>query len=350
MFKKKSVHLNFSTPKKSISLALWALLFLVILLILSQLIKIIISFGLPLNSDLKSDNIDIWKDKVSLNLVVKSQDISIINYDPFNKETTLLVIPNETYVTLPQGFGDWPVGSVYPLGQDEKEPKGAWLLKQSLAKLLGLPIDGFIEVNENDQKNSTEEIVKKWMNNPIFAYLTLRNMRSDLTLIESWKLISTLSQTRDDKFKVINLASSDITESKLLPDSSRVLGVDTIKLDLFIRDNLSDENIYSEGLTVAIYNGTTHFGLAKEASRVITNLGGNVIIAQNSENPIEKSLITINNKSMENLENSQTYKKLSQVFAPDCLKKSCTITDPKIDQSRSQIIIVLGEDYYLQTP
>ncbi len=325
--------------KSSVKLAVFVLAVLVVVIILSKFITFLISLHQPFSPDILVQKSYTWNGKSSLNLAIKGSTISILNFDPVNNQVTILNVPNDTYFDLPKGFGSWPVASIYELGQEEKKPVGAELLKQSLAKLLGLPVDGYIIIN--DPKLAAEPLdqtITSWKN-PLNMVGFFRNISTDLTPIEASQMLSSISKVRSDKITYLDIGQSNITVSKLLADDSRVLGVNTVALDVFIRDKMSDPDILQEAAPVAIFNATDHPGLAADAARVITNLGGNVIFTANITTHLQESLMVYKNPS-------QTENRLGQIFSPRCLDQSCQVNDSRIQSQRADINIVLGEDFY----
>ncbi len=330
--------------QKSTKLALLALGFLFLILVLGKLALFLTSLQKPLNLNIKKQYS--WDGKSSLNLAfISSQpalelQIAVITLDPKGKKSMILSIPNKTYTELPKDLGWWEVGSIYKLGQEENPPAGDNLLKMSLSKMLGLPIDGIIILNNQDAKTA-QLFIAGFRSNPISALTMTKDIKTDLTPVEIFQVYKELSQLRGDRIIPLNLERSDITESKLLKDSSRVLGIDSVKLDLYIRQNLADSNILEEGKSIAVFNGTDQTGLAAEAARIITNMGGNVVILTSIGSNQQESGVYAESKE----NNGMTFQRLAQVFAPNCLKKKCENTDPKVVNSRADISIVLGRDY-----
>lgn len=308
-------------------------------ILLGKVVSFIHSLGEPMSKDILDVKQYTWNTKSSINIAVKSSGVSVLNYDPVNKKIVILRIPNDTYFELPKGFGSWPVGSIYELGQEENPPVGSELLKESLAKLLGLPIDGFMTFKD-PHTPKLDELISSWHTNPLRMIASLRNIDTDLTPLEALSLMHALSQVRSDQITWLDISQSDLTDSKLLPDSTRVLGVDSVQLDLFVRNNMADTTISQEGIPVGIFNATDHAGLGENANREITNMGGDVIFVTNTDTMLQKSIVTSTNTS------TLSYKRLAQIFAPDCLKKKCQTSDDRVKNSRAQINVVLGEDFY----
>lgn len=328
------------SDNSSIKLALWALAFLILIILAGKLLTFIASLQKPFSPDILVKKTAEWDGTTSINVAVKSSSILVLNYDPVLQSVVILKIPDQTYFELPKGYGTWQAGSIYALGQEENPPVGAELLKQSMSKLLGLPIDGFITLDDSSLANQPlSQIINQWHNNPLSMVSFLGKVKTDLTPIETVKLITALSGVRPDKITTLNIENSDITDSQLMPDTSRVLGVDNVKLDLFIRQNMEDSTIANENVPVAIFNSTNHPGLAQDASREITNMGGNVVFVSNAQTDLKKTIVITNSQT-------ETAKRLIEIFAPQCAKQHCSSTDPQVQTWQSTITIVLGEDFY----
>lgn len=367
MWKKqqKDKHLRSGGPKRSFSsdkrlkqnlkLALIALFILGFLLLFGRIFQFFSEFQKPffaLNSRQREYS---WDGKSSINLIIaKFEDkdgkkdlkqMNFVNLNPAQEQITVLKLSGDIFMNLPRNFGSWKLASVYKLGQENKPPMGEDLVKMSVSRLLGLPVDGIIEVN-SDSDLDVEKEVMRWKGNLLSGFSFLTHIRTDLSLREAMDFVNRATKIRQDKIISLDLFKSTITESKLLPDSTRVLGVDGVKLDTFIKQNLNDPVLLEEDLTVAIYNGTDHPGLTAAASRLVNNLGSRVTIISNSSEKFVKTGIYINPQEGENTKSKLTYKRLAEVFAPDCLKNGCFTSDQEVQSSRASINIVLGEDYF----
>lgn len=337
-----------SHKQNRVKLGLLALGLLISILILSKSIETISSLGQPSSSNLSLTKENYWEQNLALNLILTSadqgaQNITVISLQPKEGRVVMLKLSDEIYLEVPKGFDFWTLGSVYKLGQVENPPIGGKLLQLSASKLLGLPIDGIIILKDN--KLSPDKFLASLHQNPLSLLGLVKDVQTNLSPLQTIKLFWSLSQVRKDKIITLDLAQSSITESKLLPDSSRVLGVDTVKLDYFIRQNMSDQSILEEEAAVAIFNGTQIPGLAQQAARMVTNMGGNVLWTGNLEEGMEKSAVVPSREEVLPPD-SLTVKRLTQIFAPHCLLEPCQNSDPKVSSSRAQINIILGEDYY----
>lgn len=162
-------------------------------------------------------------------------------------------------------------------------------------------------------------------------------LKTNLTPYELIRLNLKLSSVRFDKVKQIHLEQiPDLLEANILPDGTGILTVDTIKLDSIL-SGMVDMTLRSEHKTIAIYNATAHPGLAQKAARIISNIGGDVIITANAQDLLKNTRLTG--------EKSKTLDRLRQIFKPN------DIIEPKdkdVISTRAQINLSLGEDYFEQ--
>lgn len=341
--------------KQNLKLALIALLLLGLLLVFGKVFQFFSEFQKPfyaLNSKQREYS---WDGSSVINLIVASVDkkaqdkdlkeITFVSLNTKEEELTIIKLSDEIFLELPKNFGSWKLGSIYKLGQENKPAIGEDLLKMSVSRMLALPVDGIVEM-ESSEGLDIEKEVQSWKGNLLYGFSFLTKIKTDLSLKEAMDFVSKAAKVRNDKITSLDLFRSTITSSKLLPDSSRVLGVDGVKLDTFIKQKLNDPVILNEDLTVAVFNGTDHPGLTAEAVRLINNLGARVTIISNTSEKFVKTGIYINPKEGESIDKSQTYKRLAEIFAPGCLKESCATLDTEIINSRAAINLVLGEEYF----
>lgn len=335
--------------KKRVKSAFLALGALILFLFIGQTIGFFSAIQKPLSLNSGIVKSSSWDGDSSLNFIVafvKKEDasFSVLSFHPKEQNLVILNLSDQIYFNLPKEFGAWQLSSIYPLGQQENPPVGASLLQLSISKLLGLPIDGLIITDHKSYADNPEELVKRLKNNPILMGKLFTQIKTNLSLYQSAKLFWALSKVRSDKIVSLDLARSSITDSKLLPDSTRVLGVDNFRMDYFIRENMQDQVMVDESVAVAIFNATERAGLAQEVSRVITNMGGNVIMTGVTEEKLGQSKVVLKTENLKEI--SQTAKRLTQIYAPDCLTKPCVISDQKVTNSRAVINIIIGEDYF----
>lgn len=341
--------------RQNLKLALLTLLALGMLLFVGKTIQFFSEFQKPFYSLNTKPRVFFWDGSSVLNLIIaksknsapgpKLDDINFVSLNPQEGKITIIKLSDEILLDVPKNFGFWKVGSIYKLGQENQPPMGEDLLKMSVSKLLALPVDGIIEVTSDNPLELEEKIVN-WKSNLFSGFSFLTGIRTDLSLKESMDFITKTSKIRPDKIVSLDLFRSTITQSKLLPDSTRILGVDGVKLDTFTKQNLADPFISREDLTVSVYNGTSHPGLTAEVVRLINNLGVRVTIITNTSEKFVKNGVFLNPEEGSKIKTSQTYKRLAEIFAADCLKEECHTKDTEVLNSRAAISVVLGEEYF----
>ncbi|MEK7617172.1 MAG: LCP family protein [Patescibacteria group bacterium] len=318
-----------SLVKKRTKLALAVLAVLVSLLLLSQIIQFISLLTRPLNSEISSKNYT-WNGEFTLNFVTNTKPLSLVSFSPQDRKVTILTIPDATLVDVPGGFGKWQIRAIHQLG-------GENLVKSSVSQFLGIPVDGF----------SSHNLVDHFRGNLFSGMKILPELHSDLTGFELVRLKLGLLQVRFDRINQIDLEKLSVLEKQKLADGSEVFIVDPIRLDSVMSD-LEDPKIKSENLSVAIFNATEYPLLAAKTKRLITNMGGNVIVTQNAPRKVEKSYVDFGSTVVEG-EKSKTLDRLKQIFDLGCSKDpkcdKISVADLGLAASRAQIIVILGEDF-----
>lgn len=304
---------------KKTKLALTVLGLIVLLILFSQVQSLTQTLFSPWKLSASSDRSYFWNGEFNINLILKDKDISFVSYNPKEQKIIIIKIPDETYLDVPRGFGKWQLRAVYDLGQSQ-------LLKNTLAGFFGLPADGFVETNQ------LRDFLQK---NPFSFLSLLPSLKTDLTLWELLRLKMSLSKVRFDKISELNLLKSGVLDRASLSDGSQVFIADFVKMDSILSD-LADPNLVSEQKSVAIFNATDHPQLAQKANRLISNLGGHVIIVSNSKIRL-KTTVTYGEKSA-------TLTRLQQIFGADGRINPQQLED--FESSRAQINLFLGEDYF----
>ena len=313
--------------KKRNKLALIVLGLVVLLLTLSWLIQFtqsLFTSSIPRNYH--------WDGEFNINLVLRGSGISVLSYNPKEGKVTIFNIPDETFLEVPGGFGSWQIRAVYDL-------KGDPLLKETLTSFLGLPIDGFLDLSAMKSQPTGHQFVDLIRENPLSGFHLLSSLKTDLTIWELINLKRGLSTVRFDKIRELSLEKISVLDKSTLPDGTPVFTADPVKIDSLISD-LSDPAILAEHKSIALFNATNRPQLAQKWARLITNLGGNVIITTNAKKAVKNTQVLG--------EQSQTLKRLRQIFDLACQNNPKCDKIPPLDEdlvsSRAQINIFLGAD------
>lgn len=327
---------RFVKKNRHIRLAVATIAILILIITAGQGVKITSGLFKPQIQNLQGNFL--WEQNGSINLIIMSNYISILHLSPGEGRVFLLKIPAETYLEVPGGYGSWRADAIYNLGEAEQSFKGVNLLKSSVASFLGLPVDGFMQIEGRFKQKPHDEVIKE-VKNPAFVFELISATRSDLSSVELAKIFWEMSKTRFDKIEILDSLALGFFERKKLLDGAEVLVPDPYKIDPFVEDNLSNASFREEQLTISVFNATSTPGLAKKAARVITNLGGSVVQISGYPDQKVKSIIFSKDEEM-----SKTYKKLARIFDIDCQGKICDILPEHLEADRAQIILILGED------
>lgn len=334
----KDVQYNRKSKKRT-KLAVCILAFVVGLLVISWAVRFTQSLFTPLKVNVSQRRNYIWNGEFNINLLVRTNHISLLVFIPKQKTVTIVDIPDEILVDVPHGFGKWQLRAVYELGQTQNGIGGDNLLKETLESLFALPIDGFLDFSTLQRQKTASELVDILRKNPFSGIELIPTLKTDLTIWELLKLKMGIDSVRFDKVAELNLSQLSILNQEDLPDGTKVQTANPVKLDSIL-SILTDPVIAQENKTIAVFNATDRPQLAEKWSRLISNLGGNVIITSNAREQLKNTRV-IGDKSL-------TLKRLKQVFnnldcsnSPKCDKISSV--DEQIS-SRAQINVLLGED------
>lgn len=337
-----------------ITLGITALLFIIALILTGKLFGFLGSINQPYSKD--SPKISTWDNNSPLNLVVKMDGVYLLSYQPNGKSLTIVKFPGEISMDTPYNFGKWPIRSIYELGQVEKPPIGAKLLKDSIGSAFNLVVNGYVIIN--DTSTDFPNLIERERRSLLPGIDLLSKTQTDLNLPEYLRVWLAIKGVRGDKLKTIDLEKSDLTKWLLLPDGNRVIALDQVKLDQFKEGRFENANIKDEGLSIGIFNATDDPGLAEKAAKIITNMGGRVIFTSNAPDRAVSSTILA--------KKSYTTKYLSEMMHLSCAQPknadfwqkvsifglnepdACASDNNSFDIYKSDIKIILGEDSFLR--
>ncbi|OGY23280.1 MAG: hypothetical protein A2Y57_03665 [Candidatus Woykebacteria bacterium RBG_13_40_7b] len=275
--------------------------FIVFLLVLTAGINFAIRFSqfrgfFQKTSDFKQTNFSFSKEidySYRVNFLILSdrdqrQEFGLLSYQEKEKDLDFFYINKKIYYNLPRvGWSNF--GNLY-------EKEGLDGLAQGVEGSLALPLDGYLEVSEENFDLSESSLSKYVAQGGFIGGLSkivdakgiADHANSSLSWKELLSIYFKLAKVNNDNFSYNKL--SDFTMDEIR-DGTKYLSLDTKRLDNFIVENLSDPALTEEGASVEVQNGTNASGLATLASRFITNLGGRVVLAGNADEKIQETLI-----------------------------------------------------------
>lgn len=330
----KTIQRNKHTSKK-IKLAAIAFGIIFTFLLIAQAVKFTKILTNPWKDSNAQKSAVMWNGDFNMNLIVRFPDqTSLLSFNPKEHKATIIRLPQNAYLDTAFEFGKWQLSSIYALGESQKDLGGGKLLSYSIGNLFGLPIDGVLYFSGQYSGKDVSEIVSE-TKAPFAIFGMLPYLKTNLTPFELIKLNLGLSRVRFDKINEVSLEDvADLLNNQKLLDGTEVVTVDTIKLDSVL-EGVVDTTIKNEHKTIAIFNSTSHPGLAQKAARLITNIGGDVIITSNGQDILKNTQVLGSE--------SKTLHRLKQIFERGSIIEH---KSEEIVESRAEINVFLGEDYF----
>jgi len=174
----------------------------------------------------------------------------------------------------------------------------------NLGRDFGIPVDA-----EVSNLGSQDDGIKTNLKKILFTY---PRVKTNMTILDAIRL----------NFYAFSLSEGSI-------DKNSIYSTDK-KIDLVAIHFSDDPQIVNEKKTIEVINATGEEGLATRLSRVLTNMGANVVLLKNSKQISKKSFITYTNNE------GYTLKRLATFLG---LEKE------KTDKTQiADIVITLGQD------
>lgn len=244
-----------------------------------------------------------WDGQGQFGWVIQTGDIKVKIIIPNQKKLITLIIPNNTMVKVGFGFGEYRLNKVYELGKLENQ--AAKVLTRTIQEFLGVGIKGW-QVGSKSNLSWWDKIRLKWLET--FA----------------------VNQT-----KVIELKDKAAWQAEHLSDGSLIYRVNQSWLDELVHQEIFDQEVSQEELTVAVLNASGVAGVAGNISRLISNLGIEVRLVSNLAAQDESEVVI----SQKNQKDTRTLKKIIGSLGIE------TVRVGDILEQRSDIVVIIGRDY-----
>ncbi|OGB76489.1 hypothetical protein A2476_03360 [candidate division CPR3 bacterium RIFOXYC2_FULL_35_7] len=285
------------------------------------------------------------------------ENIYLIEVDKENENLRILKIPNDIDVDVAKGMGEYRLDKVYALGAIQDKKENMTLFKDTIEKNFAIPIDRYIAVDSSfpqfiddsinfNQKELNSSAVSDLLKNNknilngisgVFNILKLKEesqgyISTNLAASEFLLFGSTLGKIEGEKLSYREFSNDLYTETEEEDEKHKQL--EQIKLDFFIQTNFYDYLVRQERLKIKIYNATNTPQIASKASRLISNMGAEVIDLSNHENE-KVSIIQVSS----DMANSETVKRVRDAFR-------ATIKIVQIDPiERADLKLIIGENW-----
>ena len=262
-------------------------------------------------------------------------NLLLISFDKEKKEIEGILLPGNFYL---QKEGEvYRLGAFFELGK-MKSNCGGRFLKREIEGLLSLPVDRYLKFKETETPSleDFEEIFLK-IKSYSFPFLFFKNFflkKKIETDLSFWEILQVWWQVRKvRRDKVWFFVPKNISFSYLLPDRTKIEVVDRQKILGKLQGRFEDEKMKKERVEVAVLNTTGKRGKAKEAGKMIENLGGNLVHIGNYPLNLKENQIWIREARYRNM---YTTRRLGEIFqAQVFLKKNL--------EERGEVLLLLGE-------
>ncbi|OGG15570.1 hypothetical protein A3D77_02640 [Candidatus Gottesmanbacteria bacterium RIFCSPHIGHO2_02_FULL_39_11] len=278
----------------------------------------------------------------------RQNPIGLFSIEPAQNRAVYFILPGNTLLNVPYGYGSYPARSIYALGLLDKNHEAGEMVAKAVQSTLGVFIDGYI-INKGKAPltpHTEEEIVS--FKKKTFSLLTaiihfpsfLRNNSSvldtNLSLLEQNMLFWRVRSLRADQIKFVNLEDSFIITEDKFPDGQAVKTIDRDLFELLVSGLFQDSVIRSENLSVEVVNAAGVEKLASSMSLIFEHLGANVISMTTSKNDQTKACLMICDRK--ELYGFKTVQLFTRLFKCDIQQK----TDQDL---QGDVRIILGKDF-----
>jgi len=266
-----------------------------------------------------------WDGKERATFAVVNDGVGLVSFSPKDKELVLLLIPNGTQIELTHGYGFYRIEAITRLEEIEKRKD---LLQESLGENFGIAVNGWMKsaVGERGLAFSQSEILDE-----LVSQIEGRG-ETNLSFWDLVRLWWQIRGVRSDKIHSFDLGQMDILKESRLADQEMIFTIDRDLFDTRVGKFFLEPRFKTDGLTIEVLNGTSYPGLANQAARIVTNLGGEVVWVGDSGVKSSKSKV----QSQKDKRNLYPVKKLIQIFGGFWEEK---------EEGRADITLILGEDY-----
>jgi len=276
-----------------------------------------------------------WQGKENFNLVIQAEEsFYLLLLKPETSSLKVLTIPENTYLQVPPQYGFYPLRNIYSLGEQEFD-NGGQLLSLSLGDFLGAPVKAWLKINQKIEPSRRNLLFL------IFKNVFLRKGRSNLTTIDSLKVMWVLGGLKRSSFDLINLEETTVLSEATRVDGQKFLKANSLLIDQLFLGVFEEEQVREESLRLAVFNASELEELAQKVGRALKNLGCEVVMVSNlsCDNPPckrEKSELIYQDEA---ISQSATFRKIKGFYPLE-------IKQDKIEGAKVDLMIILGEDFW----
>ncbi len=177
-------------------------------------------------------------------------------------------------------------------------------------------IHKFLEVPIYGEVRSASLVLNKPISQALSnIFFGFKNIKTNFTVLDFFRIFLFTKTTSPGNF-TLRTVSVNLDDTTL----------DKISLILFSDPKIADENV-----SVGIINGTAEYGAGNRLARLISNMGGNVVLVSTSQSQEDKSMILYSGKK------TYTLGRLEKLLGFEVIENK--------SQTLSDITIQIGKDY-----
>ena len=296
-------------------------IFVVIILLFAILSGVLKSVFLPSKISKLS-----WEGRSAFTIVLATQPVSVLVYNPSTKRLTLVKLNDDLYVET----GD----SKKPLEKlSETAGRGGVDLARVTSTILRVPVSNYV-VFSDKQSVDFENFEK--------VFVGFASLATPVKILSAKLGITDTNIAQKDIFRLwwqvkslstqsLNLVNAGgFSEEIVLSNGDKIMGVDDVSLYELFSKYTENQKILEEGVEVEVVNASGGVKDGKLAEDFVLATGARVVDVSFSENPLPNTVIEIG-------EGSYTASYLAKIF--DCDIKSSAGLE------KGKIRIILGQDF-----
>lgn len=268
----------------------------------------------------------LWGSTGRLTVVVATDDPSVYSYSPEAGQLVVFKIPKDTQVDAAMGYGSWPVGGLWRLGDQEGK---AMLLAHTLQKSLGVPVDAWMGPAGEDLFSSGSLSLFP----ALVRALPSPGQDTNLTYFDRLHLALAVGKVGLVGRNEVDLTISGVLRKGILGDGVEGYLVVPERITDGL-EFLKDDKVFFELKTVRVVNASGKSGVAGEVSRVLAVMGLRVVSVDTGKQELkEVCIVKAKGKDRE----SYSYHRLLSVYG--CVE---SVEGPS---GFASLEIVLGENF-----
>ena len=168
----------------------------------------------------------------------------------------------------------------------------------------------------------------------LYFCLLARKCETNLTWRDLLRVFSNLGKLKFNQTNLVNIEETVLFKEEKLVDGSEVSRLETLQIDDFSQRYFTDKSFLTNGLKISVFNATNYPGLSKSVSRLIRNIGGEIVSSKDANQASEDSVLYYADQEQKK---DYSFKKICEIF-----KIEKVLFDSQIE---GDMKVVLGRDF-----